>query len=452
MKISALGHQNWGMTHDARRALEARMESLDALVARGMDAQPAGASLTDKVRAAFNGGNTVIPEIVGDVATVEIIGDIIARAPWYAKAYMDAVDPFDVAETFDALAGNAAVKRVVIEMDSCGGTIAGTAEALAAMVRLQAAGKSVEVHAAGVIASAAFWMVCAADRIVATSTTHVGSLGVYNLLCDDTGAQRDVGVRLETITSAAGKGLGADGAITPAQREQTQRRVDALLAVFRDAVGGNRGLTGEKLDAVFTGETWLAAQAVSLGLIDAVAAPAEVADAPDAVEPAPEIVVPLITKPGSPEPSAKASPTQAVSAASESIMDKQIQAALAALTKAHPTQAAALVEFATSKDGLTVDALKAHAAELVAKATADELNASKAKVTALEAKAASDATEAKRVADELAALKGNAQGTDPGVGDPKATAVPSMTGEAFLKLSADARNAHRAKGGLVDGR
>ncbi len=420
MKLSALGHQNWGMTYDARRALEARMESMDALISRGVGIlDDKGASPSDRMRLIFNGGNPIVPEIVGDVATIEIVGDIIARAPWYAKAYMDAVDPFDVADAVDALALNDAVKSLVIEMDCCGGTIAGTAEAAAALTRFQGKGKTIEVRAAGVIASAAYWMVAGADRIVATQTTHVGSLGVYNLLMDQTGALHQAGVRLETIVSAVGKGLGADGQITQPQRDQVQRRVDSLVAVFRDAVGANRGLTGAALDAVFTGETWLAAEALTLGLIDAVASPADELDQAKGDTPAPALVVPVpLTSPGDSTESAKSSTTPPAAAGNQesNIMDKTLMAALAALTKTHPTHAAELVE-AAQKEGATADGLKALASDLVAKATGAELATVKASLAAAE-KRATDAEAAKAKADaDLLAAKAHSQTADPKGGD-----------------------------------
>jgi ClpP class serine protease len=418
MKLSALGHQNWGMTYDARRALEARMESMDALISRGVGIlDDKGASPSDRMRLIFNGGNPIVAEIVGEVATIEILGDIIARAPWYAKAYMDGVDPFDVADAVDALALNDAVKSLVIEMDCCGGTIAGTAEAAAALTRFQGKGKTIEVRAAGVIASAAYWMVAGADRIVATPTTHVGSLGVYNLLIDETGALHQSGMRMETIVSAAGKGLGTDGRITPAQRDQVQRRVDSLVAVFRDAVGANRGLTGAALDAVFTGDTWLAGEALTLGLIDAVASPADELDQAKGDTPPPALVVP-IPLPGDSTESAKSSITPPAAAGSQesNTMDKALMAALAALTETYPTHAAALVK-AAQKEGATADGLKAMSSDLVAQATGAELATVKASLAAAE-KRATDAEAAKAKADaDLIAAKAHGQTADPKGGD-----------------------------------
>lgn len=452
MKLAAFPHQHWAITRDALRSLEARAESMADLIAKGMAApQPLSISTDEKARLSWNGGNPVVPEIANGVATIEIMGDLIARAPWWAKAYLGVVDPFDVADAVDALAADDSITALVIEMDCCGGTTTGTAEAAAALTRFQGAGKTVEVRAAGTIASAAYWIAAGADKITATATTRVGCLGTLMVLCDDTAMQAAAGCRLEVIASAPGKGLGMDGAITPALRAQSQRAVDALTVVFRDAVAAGRGLSGAKLDAVFTGDYWIGAEALALGLIDAVASPSDELDQPDGNDPAPPPAPPALDGDTDPSPSAKAlAPSTQPAAAGDkkesTTMDKALQAALAALTNTHPAHAAALVAHAT-KDGTTADGLRAFASELVAKATADELAATKAKLAEAEAKARADAEALTKANAEVSKLKGHQQATDPGAGDP--ADANGMSGEQFLKLSPQARADFRAKGGKL---
>jgi signal peptide peptidase SppA len=410
MKLSALGHQFWSMTPDARIALSERMDAIAAVIAAGVSLDDAkSASPADTTRRVFNGGNPLVPEINGEVATLEVIGDIIARAPWFAKAYCGVVDPYDLADAVDALAVNDAVKVLRIEIDSCGGTVAGAAEAAAALTRFQAAGKTVEVFASGVLASSAYRIVCGADKITATDTTIVGSLGVYHSLCDTTGAQAQAGIRSETIASTEGKGLGADGRITPAQREQIQRRVDAFHAVMRSAVEAGRGFTVAQADAVFTGDTWVGAEALALDLIDAVGSPADDLDQPEGDAPAPELVVPVpLTGVSSDTAKASTTPPAAAGTQESDIMDKQLQAALAALITSHPTLAAQITAKALA-DGTTADGLKAFASELVGKTVADELTATKAKLATAEKLAADEKARADKADADLAAAKAHGQ-------------------------------------------
>lgn len=416
MKLSALGHQYWSITPEAHRALEERMVPLDALMARGMQFDDKSASPSETMRRIFNGGNPLVAEINGEVATIEILGDIIARAPWFAKAYCGVVDPYDVADAVDALTANDAVRSLIIEIDSCGGTVAGAAEAAAALSRFQAKGKTIEVRASGVLASSAYRIVCGADKITATDTTIVGSLGVYHSLCDTAGAQAQAGVHNETIASVPGKGLGADGRVTPAMRDQVQRRVDAFHAVMRDAVTAGRGFTEAQAAGVFTGETWVGAEALAVGLIDAVASPADTVEEPAGDDAPPALTVPVPLTDGGSTDTAKASTnTPANAAGKESQVDKLLLAALAALSKSHPNHAAALVE-AAQKEGATADGLKALASDLVGQATSAELTAIKAKLATAEALAATEKARADKASADLAAAKAHGQ-TEEIVGD-----------------------------------
>jgi len=376
---------------------------VSALIASGLGvAQPvAGHSPEQAIKLAWNGANTLVPDIVGDTATLEIIGPLVARAPWYAKAYMGTVDPYEIADAIDALATNAAVKRLVIEIESCGGTTSGTAEAAAAMTRFQAAGKTVEVRASGMLASAAYWLAAGADRIVASPTAAVGYLGTVIVLCDDTGAAAAAGVRYEVIASTPAKAACCDPAITSLSRQSAQRRVDAITAVFRSAVAAGRGLDGAKLDAAFSGEGWIASEALAMGLIDAIASPADALDTPTGTAPGPIPTPPALDGEG-PE-SRSSTPAAAAAHAQESIMDAKTLAALTALSDKHPTLAPSLIKEA-AKPGATAEGLESFAAAADAKAQhtalVAERDAFKARAEAAEAKAkAADEAKAKAEAD-----------------------------------------------------
>ena len=441
MTLSEFQHRAWSMDEGSLRALHQRANGLSALMASGM--KP-GAELTpDKRAIAYNGGNPLVPDIVGPVATLEVFGEFIARAPWYAKAYMAVIDPFDLADQIDALATNAAITTIVLEIDSPGGSIAGTFEAAAAIIRAQVAGKIVEVRAAGKLCSAAYAIACAADRIIATPTTMIGSLGTVILLCDQTAASTMVGEKYEAITSAPLKGLGADGAITAARRAEAQRMVDGLNAVFRDAVAAGRGFDDAKIAAVFTGQCWLAAESLALGLIDAVDSPADDLDSPDGTTPDP---VPVVLAPDADEtdistPVASATQRKAPAMAPD-------LTALAALAIAHPTHAALILSEA-GKDGATTDRVSAAISVADLSAKAAELSDLRAQLAASETAKASAESEAKSKAGELAALKAHVTThADPGGGTGSAPAG-SKTHAEIDALTPLAQAAFFAAGGTV---
>jgi signal peptide peptidase SppA len=418
----------WGMTTEAREALAAKIESIAAIAALG------ALSETSK-QLALTGKNPISPTISDEVASFDVIGDLLARASVAEKLYANAIDPFDIAAVFDDLAKNPAVKEASVFVDSAGGTINGSNEARAAITRFQAAGKKLCVHVVGAMASATYWVFSGADEITATATSKIGSLGIVYLPKDTTELQKNTGVRTEIVSSGNMKSLGSDGAITQEYRAQLQRSVDALVSVFRDAVSYGRGLTGEKLDAVFSGDIWHAKEAMALGLIDAIEdEECMITDTTSPIQPEPEEET----------PDAKASASNLTQSAAADIptearMDPKLMAALAALSAQHPTHAAALVAKA-SASGATAEDLHG----IIAKAKDEDLAKATATIADLTAKAtAAEAAKAKAESD-LAALK--AHGTahkDPGADASDKPNVKTISLAEFNKNQAEHADAIR---------
>jgi ClpP class serine protease len=441
---AVIRHQSLAIHPEALRSLCAQADAVGALIARGLDA-PQASSPSERLSDAWNGRNPIKPEIVNGVASIEIIGAICGRAPWWAKAYMGVVDPFDVADAIDALATDATVTSLVLEIDSGGGTTNGTAEAAAAITRFQAAGKTVEVRATGMLCSAAYWIAAGADRIIASPLTLVGSLGTYLTLCDSTAADAEMGLRYEVRSSGPLKGMGADGAITQPLRDWAQRMADGITAVFKDAVAAGRGIAN--VDALFTGDVWLAGQAQALGLIDAVDSPADEIDADPGTATPPQPAAPPLSPSDSPESHAS---TQAAAAATEqeSIMDAKTMAALSALSDKHPALAHALIKQANQPTA-TAESLQAFAAEESAKAKDAEIAALKARAEQAEKSRDDEKTRADKAAADLAKAKAHGQSTD--VGGDDQGAGQKMNAEAFAKLDLTAQEKFLKDGGKVLG-
>lgn len=425
--LSAIfGEQAWSMHRDHLAALDERAAAVAGLIKAGMS--PANA-----VDAAYNGGSTVETKIAGPTATIEIVGDLCARAPWYAKAYMGVLDPFDVADALDALASNAAITDVIVEMDSCGGTVSGAHECAAAVARLRAAGKRVTVRVAGVMASAAYWPFAGADRIVATATSLIGNIGVCRMLIDTTAAQAEEGISAEMLATAPAKAAmaGNAGKVDALVRAEHQRLVDGLGSVFFAAVAAGRKLSGQALDAVTTGQIWLATEALALGLIDAIDSPADEADQPAGSTPAPPPIAPSLDGDGVDH--AHLTPPAAAGLAQESSMDAKFLAALTALSVAHPTHAEAFAAEA-AKPGASIATLEAFAAPIKAKAKEDAhaaaLADANAKAAAAEARAVkAEADKAKAEADLAAARNHSTPHGDPGGDQESKGPKPKFTKE-----------------------
>jgi hypothetical protein len=111
-----------------------------------------------------------------------------------------------------------------------------------------------------------------ASRIIANETALVGSIGTYGVVQDTSGMAAMEGVRVHVIRAGAFKGAGTPGTeITAEHLTEMQRTVDGLNEYFLAGVAAGRSmLTAVRVRELADGRAWLAAEAKTLGLIDAI--------------------------------------------------------------------------------------------------------------------------------------------------------------------------------------
>ncbi len=163
------------------------------------------------------------------------------------------------------------VSAIMLEIESPGGTVAGTSELASEVIRAKAA-KPVWAQIDDLGASAAYWVASQADKVFANAdTAHVGSIGTYLPMYDMSGLAEREGVRTLVFATGPLKGAGVRGAkITDEQAEYFQQLVNDTQRAFDLAVQVGRGLTDQQLADVRTGAVWTAPQAKKRGLIDGI--------------------------------------------------------------------------------------------------------------------------------------------------------------------------------------
>ena len=169
-----------------------------------------------------------------------------------------------------AAVADPAASSILLHVDSPGGSVAGTAE-LAADVKSADGVKPVHAHIDDMGASAAYWIASQARKVTANAMAMVGSIGTLLVLEDTSQAMDAAGIKVHVLSTGAFKGAGADGApVTPEQLAYMQSLVDGMNAGFLAAVGDGRQMDKKALANVADGRVWLAKEAKSLWLIDAV--------------------------------------------------------------------------------------------------------------------------------------------------------------------------------------
>lgn len=175
------------------------------------------------------GGTYVIP-ITGMIAK--------GLSPFEAIGATD-IDKLDD-QIDEALAANP--KRILFHINSDGGTIDGVEEIAE---KIRALPVETIAYTSGSMNSAAFWIGSASDRVVASSSSSVGAIGVYSVSTDLSEQAKAMGIKVKVFRNSSSpfKGMGVAGtSLTDEQEALTQAEVDRAGDTFKQAVLQKRKL------------------------------------------------------------------------------------------------------------------------------------------------------------------------------------------------------------------
>ncbi|HWW49211.1 MAG TPA: signal peptide peptidase SppA [Xanthobacteraceae bacterium] len=157
---------------------------------------------------------------------------------------------------------------VIVQINSPGGTTAGSEQLYDALMRLKAK-KPVVVVVEGLAASGGYIAALAADHIVAQQTSLVGSIGVLFQYPNFTELLKTVGVEVEAVKSSPLKAApNGYEPTSPEARAALEMLVKDSFAWFRGLVKDRRQMDEQQLDKVADGRVFTGRQAIDLRLID----------------------------------------------------------------------------------------------------------------------------------------------------------------------------------------
>jgi signal peptide peptidase SppA len=228
------------------------------------------------------------PEPSCDVATVRLYGELYSFVakdddvtrpdePTYYRddvpSDADSLRSFvsssdEVVRAIEAAAANPAVRGVIVEIDSPGGSPYAGDAIRGALERL---GKPSVAVIKEVGASAAYWAASGADWIVASAVSDVGSIGVTGSFVEYDYYNKQNGYTFVELASAPYKEAGnPDKPITQADYDYLQAAVDELHGMFVDAVAESRGIPRAEVAEIADGRSMYGRAALQAGLIDEV--------------------------------------------------------------------------------------------------------------------------------------------------------------------------------------
>lgn len=178
----------------------------------------------------------------------------------------------EVSAAIDAALDDEYVKRIVLHVDSRGGSAFGVPE-LADKIREANAIKPVVAVADGYMSSGAYWIASGATEIVASPSALAGGIGVYEMHVDISKLEAKRGIK--TTLVSAGKHKVENNPYSPmneAGRKQMQQMVDSAYGQFVRAVSLGRGVSTTAVrSGMGQGRVLKADNAKRAGLVDRVA-------------------------------------------------------------------------------------------------------------------------------------------------------------------------------------
>ena len=210
-------------------------------------------------------------EVIDGVAVIPVDGVISKRMNLFSQISGGASTEL-IGRDFRAALADPAVHALILRVDSPGGSVDGTQE-LARMIHGARGVKPIATYVDGMMASAAYWIGSAADKIyIGSDTDAVGSIGVVASHTDYSRREEMMGIKTTEIYAGKYKRIASEHhPLSEAGQQYMQDMVDYLYSVFVGEVASQRGTDTETvLKNMADGRVFIGQQAVSAGLVDGV--------------------------------------------------------------------------------------------------------------------------------------------------------------------------------------
>ena len=188
---------------------------------------------------------------------------------------------------FDSIASSKRYRALLLDIDSPGGSAFGSEVLYYSLLRV-AAQKPVVAYVRGIGASGAYYLCCAASKVIALPSALVGSIGVIYLRPIMEQLLGKVGVEFSVFK--AGRLKDMSGFWRSPTQEEEGKFQDLLTEIYDNfvaVVASGRSMEDAKVRELATGEIFTAKTGLDLGLVDelgsfhhAVEAAAKLADVP----------------------------------------------------------------------------------------------------------------------------------------------------------------------------
>jgi len=177
-----------------------------------------------------------------------------------------------VRKAIQASVDNPEIDGILLDIESPGGLVDGVKE-LADYIHCLRGGKPIMALANGEMASAALYIGSAAEKVLATPSALVGSIGVFMRHVEASEVRKQDGLKVNYIRSKQFKGTpNFDEPLTGEVRAYLQELVDSAYKLFVDDMAAYRNQEPRKVENEWgDGKMFRARKAMSMGMVDGIA-------------------------------------------------------------------------------------------------------------------------------------------------------------------------------------
>ena len=239
------------------------LDYLKTLVGAGNDGKLAITTLED-VKEKIKADNLLSETGKAKIAVYYAVGDIDG-----SSSPDEGINSKKVIKELRELREDPDVKAVVLRVNSTGGSAYGSEQIWREVVLLKAA-KPVIVSMGDYAASGGYYISCAADCIVANSTTLTGSIGIFGMLpVAENLLKEKIGLDFDVVKTNRLADMGSlSRPFRPEESAIMQNYVNDGYTLFLERCAKGRNMSMEEIDKIGQGRVWTGSKAKELGLVD----------------------------------------------------------------------------------------------------------------------------------------------------------------------------------------
>ncbi|MBR3907195.1 MAG: signal peptide peptidase SppA [Bacteroidaceae bacterium] len=239
------------------------LDYLKTLVGAGNDGKLAITTLED-VKEKIKTDNLLTETGKAKIAVYYAVGDIDG-----SSSPDEGINSKKVIKELRELREDPDVKAVVLRVNSTGGSAYGSEQIWREVVLLKAA-KPVIVSMGDYAASGGYYISCAADCIVANSTTLTGSIGIFGMFpVAENLLKEKIGLDFDVVKTNRLADMGSlSRTFRPEESAIMQNYVNDGYVLFLERCAEGRNMSIEEIDKIGQGRVWTGNKAKELGLVD----------------------------------------------------------------------------------------------------------------------------------------------------------------------------------------